>query len=331
LGRVGRGRIAAALVVIGGSTASGKSALALALARRTGGTVINADSQQLFADLPVLTARPGPDETVAAPHRLYGVLAADEQPSVGRWLALVAPALAEACRRAAPAIVVGGTGLYLHALLHGMPEMPDVPAALRAELRAWAEHAPPEALHARLRDRDPELAARLRLGDRQRALRGLEVIEATGRSLLAWQRDPRRRLPLPERVVGVALVPAAGVVGLRIEARLAAMLGAGALGEVEDLLRRHPDATALPVAKVHGLRELAAVSRGRLAREAAAAAIAVQVRRYAKRQRTWFRHQLPELRPFEEVGESPEVVALAAGMLERLVAAGGVDLPGPAH
>jgi tRNA dimethylallyltransferase len=308
-----------AVVVIGGSTASGKSALALALAQELGGVVVNADSQQLFADLPILTARPTPEDEAAAPHWLYGVLAAHEQPSVGRWLALIEPVLAACRKEGRPAIVTGGTGLYLHALLHGMPEMPEIPAGLRRSLRAWAEAAGSAALHARLGERDPVMAARLRPSDTQRLLRALEVVEATGRSLAAWQQEPRRRIPLPERRLGLALVPPPTAVNPRIEVRLEVMLGAGALNEVRALLERCPDAPTLPIAKVHGLRELAALLQGRLDAAAAQRSIAAQIRQYAKRQRTWFRHQLPELTPVADVGCSPAARRLAAALLaERL-------------
>ncbi len=306
-------RAGGTLVVIGGSTASGKSALALALARALDAVVVNADSQQLFADLPILTARPSAADEAAAPHRLYGVLAADEQPSVGRWLALLQQALADAGER--PVLVTGGTGLYLQALLHGLPAMPVIPSGLRAELRHWAADVPAEAIHARLRQRDPAMAARLRAGDRQRLLRALEVIEATGRSLLQWQAEPRQRLPLPSPPTGLALVPPPALVNPRIEARLATMLAEGAMDEVRALLDRLPDATALPIAKVHGLRELAAVWRGELPPARAREAIAAQIRQYAKRQRTWFRHQLPELRPLEVTGESEAALAVAGALI----------------
>jgi tRNA dimethylallyltransferase len=306
-----------ALVVIGGSTASGKSALALALAQASGGVVVNADSQQLFADLPILTAQPAAADRARAPHRLYGLLAADEQPSVGRWLVLVEAELAAARREGRSAVVAGGTGLYLHALLHGMPDMPSIPAELRASLRAWASAAPAEELHARLRRHDPAMAERLRPGDRQRALRALEVVLATGRSLRDWQAAPRRRAALPAATVAVALVLPAAVVNPRIDARLEAMLAAGAADEARGLLRHRPDALRLPIAKVHGLRELAAVSEGRLGLADARAAVAAQIRRYAKRQRTWFRHQLPELVPVEEAGASEAALAIVDEALRR--------------
>lgn len=303
-------------MVIGGSTASGKSALSLALARKLGGVVVNADSQQLFADLPILTARPSTADEQVAPHRLYGVLAAGEQPSVGRWLALVEPMLAALETERRPAIIVGGTGLYLHALLHGIPAMPVIPATLRAELRAWAASGPAGAPYARLQRRDPSMANRLQPGDQQRVLRALEVIEATGRSLLAWQADPRQRPNLPATPIGIALVPPPASVNPRLEARLDAMLDEGAMAEVADLLARRPDATLLPIAKVHGLRELAAVHRGALPVDLARTSIAAQIRQYAKRQRTWFRHQLPELQPVATTGETDEALAAVTALLD---------------
>ncbi|MFZ1431348.1 MAG: tRNA (adenosine(37)-N6)-dimethylallyltransferase MiaA [Geminicoccaceae bacterium] len=303
-------------MVIGGSTASGKSALGLTLARKLGGVIVNADSQQLFADLPILTARPSTTDEEMAPHRLYGVLAADEQPSVGRWLALLEPMLAALQTERRSAIIVGGTGLYLHALLHGIPVMPVIPATLRAELRAWAAAGPAAAVYARLQHLDPSMATRLQPGDQQRVLRALEVIEATGRSLLAWQADPRQRLKLPATPIGIALVPPPASVNPRLEARLDAMLDEGAMAEVADLLARRPDAMQLPIAKVHGLRELTAVHRGALPVDRARTGIAAQIRQYAKRQRTWFRHQLPELQPVATTGETEEALAAVTALLD---------------
>lgn len=304
-----------ALVVIGGSTASGKSALALRLARQLDGVIVNADSQQLFADLPILTARPPAADEAAAPHRLYGLLGAAEQPSVGRWLDLVEPVLAVARGERRPAIVVGGTGLYLHALLHGIPAMPEIPPALRAGLRAWAATVPAGAIHARLVACDPDMAAKLEPGDRQRTLRALEVIEATGRSLSSFQALTNRQIALPGRRCGIALVPPPAAVNQRIETRLDTMLECGALAEVCGFLTCHSDFRLLPIAKVQGLRELAAVCEGSLDIERARTLIAARTRQYAKRQRTWFRHQLPELQPVEAVAESDQALAAIGASL----------------
>lgn len=320
------------LLVLGGTTASGKSALALELAERSGAVIVNADSQQLFADLPILTARPRPEEQARAPHRLYGVLGPRAQPSAGRWLELVVPLLVELRKEGRPAILVGGTGLYLEALLHGLSPMPAVPAALRARLLEASRDLSTAALHARLARLDPAMAARLRPSDRQRILRALEVLEATGRSLGEWQGRPRLRPVEPAALLGMALLPPAAITSARIERRLAEQLAAGALEEVAELAQREPELgeaaragrlEAWPILKVHGCRELMAVLEGRLDRSAASAAIARQVRAYAKRQRTWFRHRLPELEAVPASGEEPGLRDRLLGRWLRLLEAGG--------
>lgn len=304
-----------ALIVLGGTTASGKSALAAALAERFAAVIVNADSQQLFADLPILTARPTADDEARLPHRLYGVLGPAEQPSAGRWLGMVVPLLERLGRAGRPAILVGGSGLYLHALLHGLAAIPPVPADLRARLWEASRDLPSAALHAQLAKRDPLTAARLRPSDRQRILRALEVLEATGRPLALWQAEPHPPAVRPAAFLGVALLPPSAVTGPRIERRLEAQLAAGALAEVGALARREPDLAALPIARVHGCRELLAVQAGQLDLEVARMRIAAQVRAYAKRQRTWFRHQLRELEPCAATGEE---AALRAGLVERV-------------
>ena len=306
---MGEGAIGAALVVIGGSTASGKSALAVALAREVGGLVVNADSQQLFRDLPTLTARPSPAEEAEVPHRLYGLLGPDEQASAGRWLGFVSSLVGAARPDARPLLVTGGTGLYLEALLRGIAPVPEIPPDLRAGLRAEAEAMPAPELHARLARADPTMAARLRPSDRQRVLRALEVVLGTGRSLADWQAGAPERPELPARVVGVALVPPAEVGAPRVEGRLRAMLAGGAVEEVAALRERRPDLAGLPIAKVHGCREILAVLEGRLDLASAEGLIAAQVRQYAKRQRTFFRHRLrPDLEPLPLTGEAPEAL-----------------------
>lgn len=315
------------LLVVGGSTASGKSALASALAERLGGVIVDADSQQLFADLPILTARPGAADEARVPHRLYGVLGPREQPSAGRWLALVLPVLAELAEAGRPAILCGGTGLYLHALLRGLSPIPEVPAALRARLREETRDLPTHLLHDRLATRDPLTAARLRPSDRQRVLRALEVLDATGRPLAAWQAEPRRPTVRPRMLLAVALLPPAAITSPRIAARLRDQLARGALDEVAALAEREPELVeaarsgrtdSWPILKVHGCRELLAVREGRLALAAAEALIARQVRAYAKRQRTFFRHQLPELEPLPVTGEEEGLVDLLVRRFERL-------------
>jgi tRNA dimethylallyltransferase len=292
-----------ALVVIGGTTASGKSALALRLAEATRGVIVNADSMQLYRDLRVLTARPTPADEARAPHRLYGVLGAGETGSVGRWLDLVEPVLAEAFGAGRTAIVVGGTGLYLEALLEGLAPVPEIPPELRLRLRVMATSLSPPELHCRLAARDPVMAARLRPSDPQRILRALEVIEATGRSLADWQAMRRRRITLPARRHGVALLMSAAMLAPRIEARLRAMLAAGALDEVRALLARGLPSDS-PVMKATGVPELRAHLEGRATLDEAVAETALRTRQFARRQRTFFRHRLPELRAVAgEVGD----------------------------
>ena len=289
------------ILLIGGTTASGKSALALRIAGMTDGIVVNADAQQLYRDLPILTAQPGPEERARVPHRLYGILPPEEATTVGLWLRLLAPVLEEARRTHRPLLLVGGTGMYLKCLLHGLAPVPEIPAAVRRRLRAL--DLPGPELHARLRQRDPVMAARLRPGDRQRILRALEVVEATGRSLAEYHHQSRRQLELPGPVRAVALLPRRAELARRIERRIEAMLAAGLLEELSRLARQRPDLRTLPIARVHGCRELLDHLEGRMSLDAAIARIATVTRQYAKRQSTFFRRQLPEFAPVSAFGE----------------------------
>jgi tRNA dimethylallyltransferase len=298
-------------VLVGGPTATGKSTLAMHLAATSGGVIINADSMQLYRELRILTARPRAAEEACVPHRLYGVLAADQPGSAGSWLALAATAIGEAAGQGRPAIVVGGTGLYLHALLHGLAAVPAVPATERAAANALYEEQGGPGFHALLRARDPVMAARLQQHDRQRLIRAWEVVSATGRSLAAWQADQPERVTLPQPVVGLALMPPRAEIYARIGRRLEAMIAAGALDELRALraLRLAPD---LPLLKAVAVRELLGHLEGRQSLPDALARATTQTRRYAKRQLTWLRHQLPELTPVAGFGDAPETLALPA-------------------
>ena len=295
-------------LVIAGPTASAKSTLALRVAERSGGVVVNADSMQLYRELRIVTARPSPDEEARVPHRLYGVLPADRPGSAGIWLAMVGEAVREAKAQGRPAIVAGGTGLYLHALLHGLADVPDVPADVRTAACALYDSLGGPAFHAELRARDPAMAARLAPHDRQRLIRAFEVVSATGRSLADWQAAVPLRVDLPQPVVGLALLPPRAEVYARIGRRLEAMIGAGALDELRALqrMRLSPD---LPLLKAVAVRELLDHLDGRLELAAALARAAMQTRRYAKRQLTWLRHQLPELVPVAHFGDAPDIMS----------------------
>ncbi|TCT08338.1 tRNA dimethylallyltransferase [Tepidamorphus gemmatus] len=280
--------------LIAGPTASGKSALALMLADRLGGTVINADSMQVYDTLRILTARPSPQDEAAVPHRLYGHVPLTRAYSVGAWLADVRAALAEAAAAGRPAIIVGGTGLYFKALTGGLPPMPDIPEAVRGEVRRRLELEGSAALHAELAVLDPQSARRINVSDPQRIVRALEVAVATGRPLSEWQREPALPLlPPAPSVLRLVLWPDREAVRARIDARVGAMLAAGALDEVRAAMAMDLD-PSLPGYRAHGLRPFMAHLRGELPLQEAAERTRAETRQYAKRQFTWFRHQMPD-------------------------------------
>lgn len=280
-------------VLIAGPTASGKSALALELALSVGGIVINADSMQVYRDLRVITARPTPDEEARVPHRLYGHVDAAVNFSAGAWVADAAKMLEEAQAEGRLPIFIGGTGLYFKALTAGLSVVPPIPPEIREDVRARLERNGVEALHAELARRDPRAAERLNLRDRTRIARALEVVEATGRSLLDWHHEGQPPLLPKDSFCAVFLTPERDELYARIDARFDAMLGAGALTEVEQLAARNLD-PLLPAMKAHGVPALIRHLRGELSLKEAATIGSADTRHYAKRQFTWFRHQLPE-------------------------------------
>ncbi len=279
-------------MLIAGPTASGKSALALALAEKLGGVVVNTDSMQVYRDLAVITARPAPCEMARVPHRLYGHVDAAENYSVGRWLTDAQAVLGQAAPEGRLPILVGGTGLYFKALTQGLSAVPPIPADIRARLRARLAAEGAGALHAELSLRDAASAARLRPGDGVRIVRALEVLEATGRSLADWHRDGMAPL-LAQSVPKVFLDVDRAELYRRIDRRFDAMLAAGALEEVRALDARGLD-PLLPAMKAHGVPWLRRHLRGEMSLADAAAEGKKDTRHYAKRQATWFRHQLPD-------------------------------------
>lgn len=280
-------------VLIAGPTASGKSALALALAARIGGVVLNADSMQVYGDLRILTARPTVAEAARVPHGLYGHVDADADYSVGRWLADAAAALSDARAHGRVPIFVGGTGLYFRALTQGLAEIPPIPEAIRAAVRGEAEALDSPSLHALLARRDPQAAQRLQPNDRQRILRALEVLAATGRPIGAWQRDGQTPLLEASRCTRIVLEVDRTLLRARIDARFDAMVKDGALDEVRRLAARNlrADRTVL---KAHGAPALTRHLAGALSLPDAIAEGQADTRRYAKRQATFFRHQMAD-------------------------------------
>ncbi len=302
-------------VLIAGPTASGKSALALELAQKTGGVIINTDSMQVYRDLRIITARPTPEEQAAVPHQLYGHVDAAVNFSAGAWVADAAAALAEVRAQHRRPIFTGGSGLYFKALTRGLSAVPPIPVEIRESVRARLERGGVEVLQAELAQRDPASAERLKPRDRTRIARALEVVEATGRSLTDWHRDGLPPLLPPGQFRALFLSPHREELYARIDARFEAMLGAGAVEEVAALAARHLD-PLLPAMKAHGVPALIRHLKGEITREEAAVIGRADTRHYAKRQFTWFRHQLPEfewVKPEQARGWLASVITVIPG------------------
>jgi len=276
------------LALIAGPTASGKSALALALAERIGGVIVNADASQVYADLRVLTARPSPQEEARAPHRLFGHIDAARAYNAAAWAEEAKAAVAEAHREGRTPILVGGTGLYIRTLLDGIAPVPEIAPEIRMGVRAL----PVAEAHAALAREDPAAAARLRPADAARIARALEVVRSTGRTIADWQAERVGGIGDAVRLSPLLLIPDREELARRIDTRFLMMLEQGAVEEVEALLARRLD-PALPAMRAIGVREIADWLQGRSTRADMIARAQAASRQYAKRQRTWFRHQPP--------------------------------------
>ena len=285
------GSAAPIVVVISGPTASGKSALALDVAEEFAGTIINADSMQVYRELRVLTARPTHADEARAPHRLFGTVQARDSYSVGRWLKEAANEIEAACEGDNLPIVAGGTGLYLKALMEGLAAVPDIPDAVRAEARALYADLGGAAFRDRLAREDPTRAETTQEGDRQRLIRAFEVVRGTGRSLANWRADHAVRPGA--RFCTLVLAPPREVLYGAIDQRFTAMIESGALSEVEALLSLGLD-SALPVMKALGVAPLGRHLAGEISLEEAIETARRTSRNYAKRQTTWLRHQVAD-------------------------------------
>lgn len=284
-------------LLIAGPTASGKSAVALHLAERFDGVIINADSMQVYDVLQVITARPDAAELARAPHRLYGHIAPDTAYSVGRWQSEALAEIAAAQAAGKRPIIIGGTGMYFTRLTTGLVEVPPVDEAVQAAQRDKLAQLGLPALYDELTTHDPDLAARLAPGDTQRILRGLEVVHGTAKPLSVWQAE--KTAPPLSSYHGVVLMPERQWLYQRCNDRFQLMLQAGALAEVEALLAlKVPDTR--PVMKAHGVPEMRAYLEGALSLEAATARAQQVTRRYAKRQMTWYRNQMADWRTLSE-------------------------------
>ena len=274
-------------LLVAGPTASGKSALALALAARFDGTIVNVDSMQVYAELRVLTARPSLEEEAQVPHVLYGIRPARNPGSVAWWRAEALKAMDEARTDKRIPILTGGSGLYFAALTQGLAEIPDPGPEARAEARALLEKLGPEELHAGLTKVDPATAARLNPQDSQRIARAWEVWRGTGIGLAAWQN--RRGEPAPWDFAAILLDPPRGSLRAAIAMRFEQMVEQGAIAEVEALLTQNLD-PVLPAMRAHGVPEISAYLRGETTLEHAARRTELITGQYTKRQATWFRH-----------------------------------------
>jgi tRNA dimethylallyltransferase len=279
-----------AAVIIAGPTSSGKSALALALAERLGGTVINADSMQVYRELRILTARPTEADEARVPHALYAVRPAGEAGTAAWWRGEALAAMAQARAQGRMPILCGGTGLYLAALTHGLADIPDPGEAARDEARTLLEQIGAAALHARLAAVDPATAWRLRPADSQRVARAWEVFRGTGRGLASWHADQKPDPDLPWRWRTILLDPPREALREAIARRFDTMLSLGAVDEVRRLLAQSLP-SSLPAMRAHGVPELSAYLRGAISLAEAAARARLVTGQYTKRQATWFRHR----------------------------------------
>nr|WP_181707405.1 tRNA (adenosine(37)-N6)-dimethylallyltransferase MiaA [Chthonobacter rhizosphaerae] len=313
-------------VVIAGPTASGKSALAVEIARALGGTVVNADSMQVYADLSILTARPTAEDMERVPHRLYGHVPARERYTVARWLGDMATVLAELRDEGRTPVIVGGAGLYLTALTQGFSAVPPVPPAVEAAWRERAGSLTAPDLHGLLADVDPVMAERLRPSDPQRILRALIVRDATGRSLADWQAERDPPVLAPDRVARLVLAPDRSLLHRRIADRFRAMAANGGLDEARALAALDLD-PALPAMKAIGVPEMMAAALGKRPVDEAVEAAIVATRRYARRQETWFRNQFAHWRTVP-VGEDGVAMRAAELMEDRGTRTDGADPAG---
>ena len=308
------------IVLIGGPTASGKSGVALALAellREKGqfSAIINADALQLYRDLSVVTARPDASDEARAPHRLYGVLDGETRGSVAQWLELAREEIEATLQMDGVPIVVGGTGMYLHTLRNGLSAIPEIDAEVRAQSILKHANIGGRAFKAALAELDPVSAAKLHEGDTQRLIRAYEVVTSTGRTLPEWQAEPINPPPESWRFKTFVIEPTRTVLYTNCDRRFDIMLEKGALVEVKKLYERELD-PQLPVMKAVGAPELMAVIKGDWTLPYAREKAQQSTRNYAKRQLTWFRHQLPEAVRLEH--NRPEFPSEAANLAHQI-------------
>lgn len=285
----------AVIHIVAGPTASGKSAKALELAQSQNGVVINCDSLQIYDALPILSAQPTPEDRAAAPHRLYGALHPNEVCSAGNWRQMVFPVIESTLKEGKAPVICGGTGLYIKALTEGLSPIPDIPEEVRARAVALQKELGNPAFYEALRERDPAMAERFHPFHTARLIRAYEVIESTGRSLAEWQEMEREAPPAHWRFEIHKIMPERDELRMRCDARFDWMMENGVLEEVaafDARLETGEVTEGVPITKALGFKPLRAYLRGEISRDEAVERAKAETRRYAKRQVTWFRHQL---------------------------------------
>lgn len=288
------------VLIIAGPTASGKSALAIAVARAFGGVILNCDSMQIYKDIPIIAATPSAEEKQQAEHRLFELYDVEKRGNVVEWLDLCAAEIKKLWAQNRLPVVVGGTGMYIDALLHGITPIPEVKPEVRQNLRERLQNDGLTRLYIELKAKDAEIAAKLSPNDKTRIVRALEIIETTGKKVSEWYKVPLiQRLPEANFTV-VKIVPEIDVIEQRCRARLDIMVEAGALDEIAGLIKRGVDAT-LPAMKALGVPELSLAVKGEILLSDALELAKLHTRQYAKRQRTWLRNKLQADIVFDEV------------------------------
>lgn len=279
------------IIILGGPTASGKSALALDIAKKIDGVIINADSQQVYLEIPIITAQPTTEEQAQVPHKLYGIISVRELFSVVQWLELVTKEINNVFNQGKTPMLVGGTGMYIKALVEGIAEVPEINPDIRQQVRQICDQDGAETIHAILTEKDPQIAAKLKPNDRQRVLRAYEVLLDTGKSLLYWQQQKVTPIFPSEMFKTFFLLPDRAEVYEKCNLRLIQMLEKGLLDEMQALDAMQVPAT-FPAMRAHGIREFIAYLHGKISLSDATAQAQQATRNYVKRQFTWFRHQM---------------------------------------
>jgi tRNA dimethylallyltransferase len=291
-------------ILITGPTASGKSALAVKLAQKHGGEIINADSMQVYDALHMLTARPFEAEMGGIRHRLYGTVCVNEPYSTGHWLRSVVTEIEEVRARGKLPVCVGGTGLYFRALTGGLSDMPEIEPDIRDNLRERLKIEGASSLHEELMRKDPAMAARLEPTDGQRIVRALEVMAATGRSIADYRAQSGPEIIDPDRALKYVVAPDRAILHARINRRFETMLEEGAVEEVKALLKQDISED-MPAMKAIGVSQIALMLRGEMSRQDVIACTSAATRQYAKRQMTWFRNQMDSSWQRLGFGEEP--------------------------